>query len=78
MDLLTAQLDEYNKHGVPKLADVQLHGDPTISDEGTNPPSLPLHRIPQNRATRSSRSCQASVTTPRVASQMDSTKFERL
>ncbi|KAH0949766.1 hypothetical protein HN011_005014, partial [Eciton burchellii] len=33
MDLLTAQLDEYNKHGVPKLADVQLHGDPTISDE---------------------------------------------
>ncbi|XP_076294728.1 uncharacterized protein LOC143215962 isoform X2 [Lasioglossum baleicum] len=24
LDLLTAQLDEYNKHGVPKLSDVQL------------------------------------------------------
>lgn len=36
MDLLTAQLDEYNKHGVPKLADLQLqHGDLAINDEGT-------------------------------------------
>lgn len=34
MDLLTAQLDEYNKHGVPKLANVHLQCDVTISEEG--------------------------------------------
>lgn len=35
MDLLTAQLDEYNKHGVPKLANVHLQCDVTVSEEGT-------------------------------------------
>lgn len=34
MDLLTAQLDEYNKHGVPKLANFQC--DLTINEEGSN------------------------------------------
>ncbi|KAL6257699.1 hypothetical protein P5V15_011279 [Pogonomyrmex californicus] len=33
MDLLTAQLDEYNKHGVPKLANVHLQCDVTINEE---------------------------------------------
>lgn len=34
MDLLTAQLDEYNKHGVPKLPNFQC--DLTINEEGSN------------------------------------------
>ncbi|XP_070529295.1 pleckstrin homology domain-containing family G member 5 isoform X4 [Cardiocondyla obscurior] len=33
MDLLTAQLDEYNKHGVPKLANVHFQCDVTINEE---------------------------------------------
>ncbi|XP_011865578.1 PREDICTED: pleckstrin homology domain-containing family G member 5 isoform X2 [Vollenhovia emeryi] len=33
MDLLTAQLDEYNKHGVPKLTNVHLQCDVTINEE---------------------------------------------
>lgn len=33
MDLLTAQLDEYNKHGVPKLSNVHLQCDVTINEE---------------------------------------------
>lgn len=54
MDLLTAQLDEYNKHGVPKLANVHLQCDVTINEEGTIltsalrfPFSLPLN-VPLN------------------------------
>lgn len=35
MDLLTAQLDEYNKHGVSKFTDIQLHCDLAINEEGT-------------------------------------------
>lgn len=34
MDLLTAQLDEYNKHGIPKLADIHMQCDVTINEEG--------------------------------------------
>lgn len=34
MDLLTAQLDEYNKHGVPKLANIHMQCDVTINEEG--------------------------------------------
>ncbi|XP_036148214.1 pleckstrin homology domain-containing family G member 5 isoform X2 [Monomorium pharaonis] len=33
MDLLTTQLDEYNKHGVPKLANVHSQCDVTINEE---------------------------------------------
>ncbi|XP_076180300.1 uncharacterized protein LOC143153205 isoform X4 [Ptiloglossa arizonensis] len=33
LDLLTAQLDDYNKHGVPKLTDVQLPYELTINDD---------------------------------------------
>ncbi|KAG5333301.1 PKHG5 protein, partial [Acromyrmex heyeri] len=33
MDSLTAQLDEYNKHGVPKLANIHLQCDVTINEE---------------------------------------------
>ncbi|XP_032684269.1 pleckstrin homology domain-containing family G member 5 isoform X3 [Odontomachus brunneus] len=33
MDLLTAQLDEYNKHGVPKFTDISLHCDLAINEE---------------------------------------------
>lgn len=54
MDLLTAQLDEYNKHGVPKLANVHLQCDVSINEEGTIPISalrffpflLPLSSVP--------------------------------
>ncbi|CAL7939167.1 unnamed protein product [Xylocopa violacea] len=33
IDLLTAQLDEYNKHGVPKLSDVQLPCELTFNED---------------------------------------------
>ncbi|KAL6432664.1 hypothetical protein ACFW04_006240 [Cataglyphis niger] len=33
MDLLTAQLDEYNKHGVPKPANIHFQCDHTINEE---------------------------------------------
>ncbi|XP_025269415.1 pleckstrin homology domain-containing family G member 5 isoform X3 [Camponotus floridanus] len=33
MDLLTAQLDEYNKHGVPRPANIHFQCDPTINEE---------------------------------------------
>ncbi|XP_011148165.1 pleckstrin homology domain-containing family G member 5 isoform X2 [Harpegnathos saltator] len=33
MDLLTAQLDEYNKHGIPKFTDISLHCDLAIDEE---------------------------------------------
>jgi len=36
MDLLTAQLDEYNKYGVPKPANIHFQCDPTINEEGRN------------------------------------------
>jgi len=43
MDLLTAQLDEYNKHGVPKLANVHLQCDVTINEEGRRFLLLPFN-----------------------------------
>lgn len=55
MDLLTAQLDDYNKHGVPKLANVHLQCDVTINEEGSIPsfapwfPFSPLSSIPWNK-----------------------------
>lgn len=33
LDLLTAQLDEYNKHGVPKLTDLQLPYELTLNED---------------------------------------------
>ncbi|XP_076396699.1 uncharacterized protein LOC100880938 isoform X2 [Megachile rotundata] len=33
LDLLTAQLDEYNKHGVPKLTDIQLPYELTLNED---------------------------------------------
>jgi len=39
MDLLTAQLDEYNKYGVPKLANVHLQCD-VINEEGISNSAL--------------------------------------
>ncbi|XP_011341265.1 pleckstrin homology domain-containing family G member 5 isoform X3 [Ooceraea biroi] len=47
MDLLTAQLDEYNKHGVPKL-DIQLYGDLAISDEALYHLENDWHDIVEN------------------------------
>ncbi|XP_076625471.1 uncharacterized protein LOC143343937 isoform X3 [Colletes latitarsis] len=33
LDLLTAQLDDYNKHGVPKLADIQLPYELAVNED---------------------------------------------
>ncbi|XP_015429523.1 PREDICTED: pleckstrin homology domain-containing family G member 5 [Dufourea novaeangliae] len=33
LDLLTAQLDEYNKHGVPRLADIQMPYELTLNED---------------------------------------------
>nr|XP_034181809.1 pleckstrin homology domain-containing family G member 5-like isoform X3 [Osmia lignaria] len=33
LDLLTAQLDEYNKHGVPKVTDIQLPYELTLNED---------------------------------------------
>lgn len=35
MDLLTAQLDEYNKYGVPKPPNVYGHHDMALDEEGS-------------------------------------------
>lgn len=48
MDLLTAQLDEYNKHGVPKLANVHLQCDVTINEEGTISQFRPSISLPSS------------------------------
>lgn len=34
LDLLTAQLDDYNKHGVPRLKDVQLPYELSFNEDG--------------------------------------------